>query len=256
MKIVNNNNSKTMNAPIINCQLSIINLKRFFLLFLFLPAVYLASGQMPGMPYGVLSLDCSAAPGTPENISIPTKVPTGTTFEASITEVDGATKYTWNTPEGLRITAGQGRTSIECKVDAQAGETIASGTITVYASNDCGDGIAKASSNSITVVIPCTGYVLGDLCIASKDHGEPGFAYSSDANLCTGFVEDGAAWQTPSCAVLSRLSDVRIELGMTYGKYWTDAAGWQGYRDWWSYDSSSCAGSASGFCALRCVRPF
>jgi hypothetical protein len=204
MKTTNKNKSKTMHPPIIkqrsalaNCQLLIVNSKRFFLLFLFLPAVYLASGQMPGMPYGVISPDCSAVPGQPGNMTIPTSVEKGGTFDASIDEVAGANSYTWNVPAGLTIIAyGQGGNSITCAVGSVVGQEIAAGGITVYASNLCGDGISVGSPGLLVTEPVCVFVLNASLCLA-PDTGQK-VIYSGLNYACGGYGGGGFSdWRYP-----------------------------------------------------------
>ncbi|MBF9252980.1 gliding motility-associated C-terminal domain-containing protein [Pontibacter sp. 172403-2] len=80
------------------------------------------------------------APAAPGDIKIPASSfcqnTPGLVF--SIEPVTGAAAYTWEVPEGWKITAGQGTTNITVTAGTAAGE------IKVYASNSCGQGPVKA----------------------------------------------------------------------------------------------------------------
>ncbi|MDR2622723.1 MAG: DUF1566 domain-containing protein [Dysgonamonadaceae bacterium] len=155
--------------------MKIVNNKRFFLVFLFLPAVYLASGQVPGMPYGVP--DCS--PVQPGTITInPTSVELGQSFTATINAVPDATSYTWTLPGGL--TAGSLTTTAPgITITGASAGTYPAGSIKVKANNACGSSADQSSADAVTVnAFSCPGYVcVGCAFDYSANHGSvPGDA--------------------------------------------------------------------------------
>jgi hypothetical protein len=149
----------------LNSPFSILHSLRFVLLCLFLPAISLCIGQVPGTPYGVQSLDCSSAPATPGTITLSTDyVIAGTAFIASISEVTGAKSYEWVLADGLSGSS----TGSSITVTAVSTGTFASTAITVKAVNDCGSSNAASlpagfechepgKSAIYTGLAPCTG---------------------------------------------------------------------------------------------------
>ena len=92
--------------------------------------------------------NCSSAPSQPGTITIsPSTVNLNATFTASVTNVAGATSYTWTLPSGLTGTSTTNSITI---TGATAG-TYAAGTISVIASNDCGNSSSRASTTAVTV---------------------------------------------------------------------------------------------------------
>ncbi|MDR2621841.1 MAG: DUF1566 domain-containing protein [Dysgonamonadaceae bacterium] len=181
MKIVNNNKGKTVDTK----QSSIINLKRFFLLFLLLPAAYLASGQTPGTPYGVRIIDCSAAPVQPGTITIdPAIVGRNSAFTASIDTVPGATSYIWTIPSGLTPTGTQNTTEPRITITGVKNGTYTAGSIKVKAKNTCGLSVDRESTVAVTVKeLSCPGYICTNCA----------FDYSSDYGSVPGDASKGRA---------------------------------------------------------------
>jgi hypothetical protein len=137
---------------IVNNKKEIFNMKRLVLLFLFLPAAYFASGQMPGTPYGVRNLDCSDAPATPGTITLSaTTVNLNGTFKASVPEITTGTQkptsYSWTLPSGLSGTSS----SREITITGATAGTYAAGEIKVKATNACGTSSDKTSASAVTV---------------------------------------------------------------------------------------------------------
>ena len=93
--------------------------------------------------------NCTGAPATPDAISgIPAAaINFGATFTATITAVTGATSYAWTLPSGLTGTSTTNSITI---TGATAG-TYAAGTISVIASNECGNSSSRASTTAVTV---------------------------------------------------------------------------------------------------------
>jgi hypothetical protein len=117
-----------------------LNSLRFVLLCLFLPAISLSIGQVPGTPYGV---ECECP--TPE-ISDGAKIILsaeyaikGKTFTASISGVTDATTYTWKLSSGLSVSGTSDDTQTITVIAANAVVNVPISAIKVTAvSNDCG----------------------------------------------------------------------------------------------------------------------
>jgi len=80
-------------------------------------------------------------PGTISGPSTPCPGTSGLTYE--VAEVTGATSYTWGVPSGWLINSGQGTRTVSVTSGT------AGGTISVYASNTCGDGTARTLAVSV-----------------------------------------------------------------------------------------------------------
>jgi uncharacterized protein (TIGR02145 family) len=78
-----------------------------------------------------------------------TTVPENTQFSASVPSVEGATTYVWKIPEEMTIKTNSNSHAITIEVGAQ--NTYDAGTITVWASNECGDSKTRSSASEITV---------------------------------------------------------------------------------------------------------
>ncbi|MEI7500814.1 MAG: hypothetical protein WCK84_10250, partial [Bacteroidota bacterium] len=89
---------------------------------------------------GVIQLSCSA-PAQPGVISGPTPVCQNTTNTYGISEVTGATSYTWTLPSGW---SGSSTTT---SINALAGS--GGGNITVAANNSCGSGPSRTKSVNV-----------------------------------------------------------------------------------------------------------
>lgn len=125
-----------------------------------------------------------SGPSAPGPINGPPVVCVGTTTTYTITQVIGATSYSWTVPPGDSIVSGQNTTSISVKWD-----TI-SGTISVIAGNDCGTSIPAVLA--ITVEQPPT--PLGAIT------GPDTVCKNTDATFSVTQVEYATdyAWSVPS----------------------------------------------------------
>jgi len=103
----------------------------------------------------------SGVPASPGTITGSTSPCLGTTLTYSVANVAGVT-YTWSTPAGWTINAGQGTNSISVTAGAN------SGNVTVTPSNVCGNGTASNLAVSVLTIpsqpgtisgsaTPCTG---------------------------------------------------------------------------------------------------
>jgi hypothetical protein len=128
--------------------ISILHSLRFVLLCLFLPAISLSIGQVPGTPYGVQSLDCSSVPVISGTITLSTDyVVVNTAFTAGISEVAGAKYYEWELASGLSGSSN----GPSITVTATNTGTFASSAITVKAVNDCGSSSTVGNENGFSV---------------------------------------------------------------------------------------------------------
>ncbi|WP_299706936.1 ice-binding family protein [uncultured Pontibacter sp.] len=101
-------------------------------------------------PAATLAITPNKKPETPGSITVPGSdvcaMSTGNVF--SIEPVDGATSYTWTLPAGWRFTEGTAQDGPEISVVAGT----AGGTITVKASNACGDsGLRSININVLSL---------------------------------------------------------------------------------------------------------
>jgi hypothetical protein len=254
----------------------ILNLKRFFLLFLFLPAVYLASGQMPGMPYGVLSLDCSAAPAQPGPISGNTTVRYGSRQTYSVPNVSGVT-YTWSLPSGW---SGSSTTN---SINVTVGSSGGTGTISVTPVNPCGTGTKRTlnviASNCSGYIIPNGVFTGPDPCTSCQDRdnfatltGSRGFAstktslcvHSSDQSkssnwanagtLCKNLTTDGKSWRLPNIAELGNLQGSYSSYGIASNVYWSSTKGDASVWSWYYGGSYAYWYTNTNSLYVRCVR--
>jgi len=90
-----------------------------------------------------ISVD-SAIPEIPESINGPTKVCNKSTETYTITEVNGASSYTWTLPDGW--SGSSSTNSIEATVEATGG------TISVNADNSCGSSSSQTLTVTTTVI--------------------------------------------------------------------------------------------------------
>jgi hypothetical protein len=100
----------------------------------------------------IQNVDVSTIPGIPDTIIGKSLVMQGTTnLVYSVSPVAGATSYHWIYPSGFTAIGGQNTNSITFNVSLSA----ASGEITVYASNSCGDGsISPVLQVTVQVYVP------------------------------------------------------------------------------------------------------
>jgi hypothetical protein len=207
MNMINNINTATGINPssnptrpketlFLNSPFSILHSLRFVLLCLFLPAISLSIGQVPGTPYGVQSLDCSAAPATPGNINLSTYVTAGTAFTASISAVTGAKSYEWVLADGLSGSS----TGTSITVTAASTGTFAASAITVRAANDCGLSAIVQLAGGFTVYGAGTSSRYTGWCSSSQSYKSCncstgiGIAYNSATFDQRAAAEKGYDW--------------------------------------------------------------
>jgi hypothetical protein len=82
----------------------------------------------------------SSIPGTPSTITGTSRACNGNVFTYSVPAVANATNYNWNTPTGTQVISGAGTNSVQIAFNAGF---IATGTISVSASNGCGTSTAR-----------------------------------------------------------------------------------------------------------------
>ncbi|GHT76879.1 hypothetical protein FACS189463_2780 [Bacteroidia bacterium] len=228
-------------------------------------------------------LNCSTVPAQPGAITIsPTTVSAGENFTASIGSVSGAMGYTWNVPSGLTVVSGQNTVSITYKTSSQG--TIAAGDITVYASNDCGNGTARASSNAVT--INAAGYTIangvynGPALSTAIQEGATlaqlvnsyGFSATGGSLLLDGSnlsdratwynaqtecAAKGDGWRLPNLAELANLQDNYVSYGMPHGFYYWSITDHDNANAWlWGFNNGGDTfyNAKSGKAYVRCVK--
>jgi subtilisin-like proprotein convertase family protein len=90
-------------------------------------------------------LDCSCPPpNTPGTMSGTTKLCPGVNATYSVPNVASVTNYNWTVPAGVNIVSGQGTNSIT----VMATPNFVSGSVCVYAQNNCGTSAARCKSVS------------------------------------------------------------------------------------------------------------
>ena len=93
---------------------------------------------------GTITYATLAVPAQPGTITGPTNPCPGTSGLAyEVAAVTGATSYTWTVPSGWAINSGQSTRAISVTSGTSGG------TISVYASNACGDGTARTLTVSV-----------------------------------------------------------------------------------------------------------
>ena len=100
-------------------------------------------------------------PGSPGIISGNASICTGGNGFYYISSIDGATQYNWSIPPGATITSGSGTTSIY--VSYPAGSS--SGNVSVYGSNDFGDGPSSAFPVTVDIVPGNAGPISGSTSV-------------------------------------------------------------------------------------------
>jgi subtilisin family serine protease len=85
----------------------------------------------------------SSRPGTPGTITGTSRACPGNTFTYSVVPVANTASYNWTVPTGATIVSGAGTNSIQVSFDAGF---IATGTISVTATNGCGTSAARTYS--------------------------------------------------------------------------------------------------------------
>jgi len=151
-----------------------------------------AANECGGSPIQTLAVSINQAPPQPGGISGASMVCPGSTGAVySIVPVAGAETYTWSLPTNATLVSGQGSTSIAVDFGS------ISGTISVYASNTCGDGQPQTLSISMLEIPDQPGLISGptDAC-----PNETGLVYSIDpiehAQQYTWSVPEGASIQS------------------------------------------------------------
>ncbi|MEP7169000.1 MAG: T9SS type A sorting domain-containing protein, partial [Bacteroidota bacterium] len=135
-----------------------------------------------------------ATPGSITTIGGSVKICPGDSKSYKITAVSGATSYTWTTPAGGVIFAGQGTGQVT--VDYNSGFT-ASGTLSVVANNSCGSSVARTLT--ITRNTPATpGVITGLAAGVCNSTGVPysivnvaGIVYNWSFNVSTATIASG-----------------------------------------------------------------
>ncbi|NDK54960.1 ice-binding family protein [Pontibacter fetidus] len=138
------------------------------------------------------------------NIAGPTALCNTTTgLVYSITQVSGATAYTWAVPQGWTIVSGQGTTSITVNAGANGGE------IKVAAENACGKGANSALAVSTAAPLAAPGPIAGNMDACSSI---PTTIYSIDAVPgATGY-----AWEVPlGWTLIAGQGSTTITVGVT-----------------------------------------
>jgi hypothetical protein len=208
---------------IVNNKKEIFNMKRLVLLFMFLPAAYFASGQMPGTPYGVRGLNCSAAPATPGTLTLSAStVNLNGTFKASVPEVTTGTQkptsYNWTLPSGLTGTSSTREITI---TGATAGN-YATGTIKVKATNACGTSSDKTSASAVTVrVCSAAPAIPGTITLSPTTVNLNGTFTASVPEVTGTTAPTSYTWTLPSGLTGSSTSRTITITGATAGTYAT-----------------------------------
>ena len=105
---------------------------------------------------------CTQAPASPAAINGNTSPCQGATVTYSITDVIGATGYTWTVPTGWSISAGQGTISL----NVTPGNN--SGNITVTAINNCGNSAPQIIAITVTpLVVPTLSIIANSTSICT-----------------------------------------------------------------------------------------
>ncbi|MBL4754919.1 MAG: fibronectin type III domain-containing protein [Flavobacteriales bacterium] len=147
-------------------------------------------------------LGCSGPPATPGVISgnaAPCENAAGSSY--SISQISGATSYTWTVPAGATITGGQGTTAILLDY----GST--SGNITVIAGNNCGTSPAQTLAITLQPVPAQPSTITGNLSVCQGDNGIA-YAVTNVAGVTYSWSYSGAGFTCMSgCATNSITAD-------------------------------------------------
>lgn len=136
-------------------------------------------------------LSCSSAPSTPGSISgsaTPCENETSVTY--SISQVAGATSYSWSIPSGAAIVTGQGTTSIIVNF----GTT--SGNISVAAANSCGLSTSQTLAISLQTVPSQPSTITGTSTVCQGDNGVA-YSVTNVGGVTYGWTYSGSGY---SCA--------------------------------------------------------
>ena len=98
------------------------------------------------------SLTVSGAPAVPGTISGPSANVCASTGTYSIAAVAGATSYSWTVSSNISITSGQGTNVI----NVSYGSSFTTGTVSVYASNQCSNSATKTLAIAKTPAAPAS----------------------------------------------------------------------------------------------------
>ncbi len=85
----------------------------------------------------------------------------------SVAPIGNATTYTWSVPAGATIAAGAGTASITVNFS----NTATSGAVTVYGSNDCGNGSSSSKSVTLLPRVAAAGSITGPAAVCSGAKG-------------------------------------------------------------------------------------
>ncbi len=87
----------------------------------------------------------ASSPGTPGSVNGPIRLCQGDVATFSVLPVARAYSYNWSLPSGMTITNGQGTNSINVSIHS----TFSGGTLSVIASNGCGNGLPRTRTLSL-----------------------------------------------------------------------------------------------------------
>lgn len=110
----------------------------------------------------------------------------------TVPSIDNATSYVWDLPLGASITSGENTNSIVVSFANNA----ASGTISVYGTNSCGDGNATDIYVTVNPLPDNAGTIVGDDTVCQ---GQTGVIYSVPA---VANADNGYIWNMPSGATI------------------------------------------------------
>ena len=160
-----------------------------------------------------------SVPGTAASITgLSFNVCNAGTQNYSIAAIAGATGYTWSVPAGVTFLSGQGTVAISVSYPAN----FVSGNISVYASNACGNGVAKTLACYAKPATPGTITGLASVC-----SNQTAVAYSiTPINGATSYT-----WTVPTGATVATgqtTNAITVNFGSTAGNvsvYATNACG-------------------------------
>ena len=126
-----------------------------------------ATGTCGGpLSTNVLMIAVNPMPAVAGNISGPDEVQQGQTGVIySVPEIEMATGYSWELPSGAYIASGDNTHSIVVNFS----ETALSGEISVYGTNDCGNGIPSPALNITVIPLVPIQLNVGDVVVADGD---------------------------------------------------------------------------------------
>ena len=155
-------------------------------------SVYGTNACGNGEPFS-LNITVNSLPATPVELSGDNEVcQTETGIIYSIPALAGATGYVWTVPSGATITGGQNTNSIT--VDFS--DTAISGNVTVYGTNDCGNGVSVSLPVTVSFLPGAAGIIAGEDTVCQ---GQSGVIYS--VPVIAG--ADTYIWNLPSGASIA-----------------------------------------------------